>query len=156
MSEVNVPNIIEWVAELRSGKYRQTRSRLYDGEGYCCLGVACEVSEIGVWADEPYCGISYKITGEDPESEVLPERIQKLLGLDSQSPEVPVWIADRCAPEAMREVRDDLMLQTQVDSTSLVALAALNDRGATFAQLADAIEATWVSFPEDWDSPEAA
>ena len=30
-----------WVAALRSGKYKQTISHLYDGGGFCCLGVMC-------------------------------------------------------------------------------------------------------------------
>src|ERR1700746_4178083 len=29
----------KWVAALRSGKYKQAKNHLYDGEGYCCLGV---------------------------------------------------------------------------------------------------------------------
>lgn len=32
-----------WVAALRSGKYKQTKYRLRDEKGYCCLGVACQV-----------------------------------------------------------------------------------------------------------------
>ena len=30
-----------WVAALRSGKYEQAQGELFDGEGYCCLGVMC-------------------------------------------------------------------------------------------------------------------
>ena len=30
-----------WVAALRSGKYKQAVSHLYDGGGFCCLGVMC-------------------------------------------------------------------------------------------------------------------
>lgn len=30
-----------WVAALRSGKYKQTVGNLYDGGGFCCLGVMC-------------------------------------------------------------------------------------------------------------------
>jgi len=33
-----------WIEALRSGEYRQTRLALRDGEGFCCLGVACEVA----------------------------------------------------------------------------------------------------------------
>lgn len=29
-----------WVKALRSGNYEQCQSSLYDGNGYCCLGVA--------------------------------------------------------------------------------------------------------------------
>jgi hypothetical protein len=31
----------KWLADLRSGNYKQTKSVLYDGAGYCCLGVLC-------------------------------------------------------------------------------------------------------------------
>ena len=33
----------KWVSALRSGKYKQCESTLYDGKGYCCLGVLGEV-----------------------------------------------------------------------------------------------------------------
>lgn len=32
----------KWIAALRSGKYKQTRGRLQDGDGFCCLGVLCD------------------------------------------------------------------------------------------------------------------
>ena len=34
----------KWIAALRSGEYKQCRSYLFDGEGYCCLGVAAEIA----------------------------------------------------------------------------------------------------------------
>lgn len=34
----------KWVKALRSGKYKQTKSELKDNNGYCCLGVLCEIS----------------------------------------------------------------------------------------------------------------
>lgn len=34
----------EWVAELRSGKWKQCEQRLTNGEAYCCLGVLCEIA----------------------------------------------------------------------------------------------------------------
>jgi hypothetical protein len=37
------PNQARWVAELRSGKYRQTMNRLEDNQGMCCLGVAASI-----------------------------------------------------------------------------------------------------------------
>lgn len=33
----------EWVAALRSGKYEQTNGALKDEDGFCCLGVLCDV-----------------------------------------------------------------------------------------------------------------
>ena len=34
---------IAWIKALRSGKFKQTTGTLQDRNGYCCLGVACEV-----------------------------------------------------------------------------------------------------------------
>lgn len=34
----------KWVTALRSGKYMQTRRKLKDATGYCCLGVLCVIS----------------------------------------------------------------------------------------------------------------
>jgi hypothetical protein len=31
----------KWAEELESGRWKQGRSALYDGEHYCCLGVLC-------------------------------------------------------------------------------------------------------------------
>lgn len=33
-----------WVDALRSGKYRQTEGGLRDAQGYCCLGVLCDLA----------------------------------------------------------------------------------------------------------------
>ncbi len=33
----------KWVKALRSGEYEQTRQRLHDSTGYCCLGVLCDL-----------------------------------------------------------------------------------------------------------------
>lgn len=37
-------NAKKWVDALRSGEYKQTRKRLRDSYGFCCLGVACDVA----------------------------------------------------------------------------------------------------------------
>lgn len=33
-----------WLKALRSGKYKQTRSDLKNSEGFCCLGVLCDLA----------------------------------------------------------------------------------------------------------------
>lgn len=35
----------KWVEALRSGKYAQTRNRLRDDKGYCCLGVLVDIMD---------------------------------------------------------------------------------------------------------------
>lgn len=42
----------KWLEALRSGKYRQTISRLRYGVSFCCLGVACDISGLGEWTDD--------------------------------------------------------------------------------------------------------
>lgn len=34
----------KWIKALRSGKYKQCRTILTDGKGYCCIGVLGEIS----------------------------------------------------------------------------------------------------------------
>ena len=41
----------EWVAALRSGNYKQTQGILRRDDGYCCLGVACEISGLAEWKE---------------------------------------------------------------------------------------------------------
>lgn len=36
----------EWLKALRSGKYKQTTGELFDGKGFCCLGLLCKVNGI--------------------------------------------------------------------------------------------------------------
>jgi hypothetical protein len=33
----------KWVAALKSGEYKQTQYALHDNEGFCCLGVLCDL-----------------------------------------------------------------------------------------------------------------
>ena len=39
----------EWLVALESGEYKQGRGRLRDDNGFCCLGVACDLSGLGEW-----------------------------------------------------------------------------------------------------------
>jgi hypothetical protein len=39
----------KWVAALRSGNYKQTKVCLHNKEGYCCLGVLCDVINPDAW-----------------------------------------------------------------------------------------------------------
>lgn len=39
----------QWVEALRSGKYQQGYGALRKGDQFCCLGVLCDVAQIGDW-----------------------------------------------------------------------------------------------------------
>lgn len=65
--------MLELVAALRSGKYKQGRNQLRYGDKFCCLGVACDISGLSEWTK----GDSYKYLGDDA---VLPKRVQDYFG----------------------------------------------------------------------------
>jgi hypothetical protein len=127
-----------WVARLRDPNIKQGKGHLCTkmpstGEvSYCCLGVLTELAvEEGVippgeWDREVIRGLLGKVylDGEDDSYEddlhqdaILPTRVREWAGLRDSNPFVN-------APSPARRT----------------TLATLNDRGATFAEIADIIE----------------
>lgn len=61
-----------WLKALRSGKYKQGTGSLRDGDGFCCLGVLCDVVkndkalklnwEGGVWFDNSTTDLGCRVT----------------------------------------------------------------------------------------------
>lgn len=43
LTKKDLNEIAIWVGALRSGLFEQTTQSLQDNQGYCCLGVACEL-----------------------------------------------------------------------------------------------------------------
>lgn len=72
-----------WVEKLRNGGLSQSTGYLNDGEGFCCLGVLCEVAieqGVPVVKTEPNDegpGVNY-----DGCAEYLPDRVCEWAGLD--------------------------------------------------------------------------
>lgn len=64
-------NAKKWVEALRSGKYEQGQLALQNGNKFCCLGVACEVSGLKVNRHD---------TGAI-QGVILPFNVKKWLGL---------------------------------------------------------------------------
>lgn len=105
-----------WVEALRSGNYPQSKGALHKtGQGYCCLGVLCEVvneAHAGFVSTMESMGKRYY----EGSSADVPEPIRNLVGIHSRDAAVIV---------------DD----------EKVFLSELNDEaGYTFNQIADIIE----------------
>lgn len=49
-----------WVEALRSGKYKQGKGRLRDGDCFCCLGVGCDVYDPSGWGRDAINGDFYR------------------------------------------------------------------------------------------------
>ncbi len=103
----------KWVAALRSGNYEQASGVLYDGKGYCCLGVLCDV--MGLKPEQHDTNFSSEYTFGD-ESGVLPPAVMEKAGI-------------RFANGGYAYARK--------------ALSHDNDRGKSFNEIADIIEANW-------------
>lgn len=123
---VNTENVGKWLTALRSGEYDQATGKLRelndDGDvvGYCCLGVACEISGLGTWEGEDYLvnGVS------DPEVVgLLPVAVRDWLGFDTSNPALDLY----------------------EEESGTSATEANDDYGASFSEIADAIEGQYVS-----------
>lgn len=106
------------VEELRSGSKKQGRYSLKPSKDtYCCLGVACDISGLGVWDND-----DYTIIGGDICNALLPHEVRLKLN----------W-----------KTLDGMLDFLDKDLTS-ISLSSLNDIGFTFNQIADIIEANLV------------
>ena len=102
----------KWVDALRSGGYQQTQRYLRTDNGFCCLGVLCDLyaKENNVEWNLVNNGHNYEF--QDKESH-LPSSVVEWSGVEDSNPLVN-------------------------DKTE--SLANLNDRGSTFNVIADVIE----------------
>lgn len=66
----------EWVAALRSGKYKQTIGNLRDTRGFCCLGVACDIAGLEAVPSADGSWFSY-----EDEGSILPDSAKEWLGV---------------------------------------------------------------------------
>lgn len=107
-----------WADALRSGEYRQTTMQLRDVDGYCCLGVLCDLHRrrtgAGEWSSDGYYN-----TDDDTDGVIPTPAVAEWAGLKDRSPTVS------------SDLGNDL-------------ITALNDdEGHSFEELADIIQAQW-------------
>jgi len=121
---------VRWTAALRSGEYPQGKEYLRTDEGFCCLGVLCDLAvKAGVIEYEKGPFRHYY----DGVTSVLPQTVMDWAGLHEDNPAV----STDSLPEGVTWGAD---LDDQVD-TGLPALANMNDGGTTFSVIADIIDA---------------
>lgn len=116
------PKLERLVEALRSGEFDQTKHQLRTSEGFCCLGVACELyrreTGIGYWEESYTNKVPKPITVY---KYVYPDYDNKGINL------LPKPIADWYDITAAGRFSDSNHL------------ALLNDLGKTFAEIADTI-----------------
>ena len=107
-----------WVEALRSGKYSQGENWLRTDRGYCCLGVACEISGLVTWRDggpDHFRSVNTfeAISGTGTKTQELADDVRLWLGLADADGSIP----------------------------GEESLASINDSGRPFTAIADIIEA---------------
>ena len=109
-----------WVAALRSGDYTQGKGALRRGDEYCCLGVLCDLHRI-----------------ETGETEWVPGGAYDWKGRKGRA----IWTYARSAISLPNAVALWAGLYVPSPVVGESQLSELNDGGATFAVIADLIEA---------------
>lgn len=120
---MNRQNMETWIKALESGNYSQARRVLHDGEGFCCLGVLCDINGVE-WVQDEIGDFGYN-DGEHHRG--FPgQPVMDWLDLDLQELRIPMSSLsleqlDRLGP---------------VGSNPRISVAALNDYHFTFAEIA--------------------
>ncbi len=110
----------KWLKALRSGEYKQAFAVLKSTDGFCCLGVLCDIylkEKSQKWQHKPFCPDGFFI---EECSASLPHKIMEWSGIESS---LAHYIVDRCNPER-----------------TTISLSNLNDNGVGFKEIADTIE----------------
>lgn len=85
MNALQRKRVAKLVAALRSGKYKQTTYSLRDPDGFCCLGVACDMyrkeARRGKWNG----GLIFSI-GDDEREADLPRGVMRWYGFTNPNP----------------------------------------------------------------------
>lgn len=110
----------QWVAALRSGEYKQGAGQLHAPatNSYCCLGVLCDLA-VKAGLDITVTTASDRdLTYYNDDGYELPDSVKDWAGLEENLPEVDMMGLD----------------------CEVLTVAALNDDGTPFGEIADIIE----------------
>ena len=122
----------KWIDALRSGKYEQGSEKLRGANGYCCLGVLCDLyaqehnTQWEFRGDEEINPQSQDYWYFDEHSEFLPESVMNWAELKTHNPTVRVDVEDN-------DDEDNWYYKDE--------LSDINDSGYDFSQIANLIEA---------------
>jgi hypothetical protein len=136
--QCNRENMTKLVTALRSGDYQQADGYLKNQGKFCCLGVACDLAAkegIGSWSGETLFGADvFTDRAGHSVKYGLPSGVAEWLGLDAD------------AGPAILGFGVSSFSETDIafDGTGPTA-AGMNDRGDSFAMIADALTATYLS-----------
>lgn len=131
----------KWVSALRSGEYTQTKGFLHNDNGFCCLGVLCEIAVADKVIEAPeYTSSHTEIPG------IFVYASSTTIHTDAEIPGIFVYDdCDTVLPESVETWSgfDDTTNLSYAEDGNVYdhSLIYLNDDlGLTFHQIADLIE----------------
>lgn len=131
MNKMNPQVKEKWIDALRSGKYEQGSEKLRSVDGYCCLGVLCDLyaqEQNKEWDLKGIDEENHQVMDYwyfDGESEFLPDSVREWAGITFNNPKVRVDVTEN-------DDEDDWFYQDEI--------ANLNDTGYTFEELSKLIQ----------------
>lgn len=77
---------LRWLEALESGKYPQASHKLRTPLGFCCLGVACDISGLGEWVDPQPEAVAYEFhaTLGGVGISLMPIAVERALGMNNE------------------------------------------------------------------------
>lgn len=125
-----VVNLNVWVAALRGGAYPQAKDFLRSEDGFCCLGVMCDIENSSAWIEETLNEMN-SWQYEDRNYDIYP-------------PVDVLWKYGVFEGDTAEYVDGNTTwkesLRRFVETGNVACLAMANDKGAKFSDIADAIE----------------
>jgi hypothetical protein len=83
-----------WIEALRSGNYKQSRIYLRHREGYCCLGVLCDLHPDVDWSKNTSGAVFYPFGVEERDLGNLPDIASSWSGLTNEQKNILMSMND--------------------------------------------------------------
>ncbi len=117
----------KWIEALESGKYKQGHHALKREDGYCCLGVLCDISGQGRWnRPKGYISSEYAIRDSGNANKLwLPDAVRE-------------WAGMRTCSGDLGDANSVYFGERECGN-----LSALNDAGASFKDIVAVIKQNW-------------
>lgn len=119
-----LPTKTKWVTALRSGDYSQCDEKLTDGESYCCLGLLSKIQGRLKNGRDGFPGHKFELSCDNP--------LREFLGTVG---EFPITYINR--------ELSYIYCKGRKFGGRWYTLAAMNDNGYSFSEIADVIDFLW-------------
>jgi len=117
LTETQKEHLKDLVDALRSGEYDQTKGALRNSNGFCCLGVACDLFDKSLWVFDHTDKVDlFRFLTN---ATFLPIDVQEYFGLN---------------------LTGELVSPVEFKDCEIYSLLNLNDDGMVFTEIADIIE----------------